>query len=366
MRDSIPTMAVGGERADAPIFVVGTGRSGTTLLRRMLSAHPRIHLTHELSFYVWDQLFDRGASAAELLDYFLRSFSFRWLELPAAPLRERLGALAGREEGHRIFREAMQLAAEREGKARFGDKTPSHAAHLGRLLADFPGARVIHIVRDPRGTLLSLSRMPWASASDVANALLYENDWRATEPFLEKILRLRLEDLLADPEARMREVLAFVGEDFDPAVLAHAEHPSRFPSTPPLPWLSSSGRPRGAPTAQWEGLTPLRIRRIEGLCQKSMRAYGYEAASLPGGTREPGGLRVLLSILGQIPEALRFAFHFARLGMMHRRAEAFDDPRRDRIFARLNPRAWSHYPGFVMPPPPPLLGERDGSVGSGS
>ena len=38
---------------EAPVFVVGTGRSGTTLLRQMLDAHPRIHVTHEAAFYFY-------------------------------------------------------------------------------------------------------------------------------------------------------------------------------------------------------------------------------------------------------------------------------------------------------------------------
>lgn len=335
-----------------PIFIVGTGRSGTTLLRRMLCAHPRIFIAHELSFYVWEGLVGARASGAEVLEYFLRSFSFRWQRLDPALVRERLGAAPPREDAGRIFEVVLRLLAEREGKARFGDKTPSHAAHLGRIFRDFPGARVLHIVRDPRGTLLSLSRMPWASASDLANAFLYENDWRATEPFRDRILRLRLEDLLAEPEAVMRRVLAFVGEPYDARVLDHAANPPRHDGTPPLPWLEGAGRPRGRPQARWETLTPLRLRRMEALCRKSMAAYGY--APLPESeVPQVPAWRVLLSILGQVPEALRFAWAFGRLGWMHRRPEAFDDPRRDRLFRRLNPGAWDRYPGFEMPPPPP-------------
>ncbi len=344
----------------APIFVVGTGRSGTTLLRLMLSAHPRIHLTHELSFYVWDAIFDRKRGLEPFLDYFLRTFSFRWLRLDPQAVRAALEPLPTREAAHRIFSAVMQLAARREGKVRFGDKTPSHAAHLEQIFRDFPEARVIHIVRDPRGTLLSLSRMPWASASDVANAFLYENDWRATDPFRDRILRIHLESLLADPERCLRSVLTHVGEDWDPAVLEHAAHPPRHADLPPLPWLVSSGRPVGEPAARWASLPPTRIRRIEGLCRKSMVAYGYPPAELD---KAAGTLGTLASILSQIPEALRFAWVYLRLGLMHRRAEAFDDPRRDQLFRRLNPGAWQHYPGFEMPAPPPLgLPSTDGSV----
>ncbi len=73
---------------DAPIFIVGTGRSGTTLLRLMRNAHPRIHLTHEASFYPGTRRpLRRAAGGQEWLDVYLRSFAFRWLGIHAADVR---------------------------------------------------------------------------------------------------------------------------------------------------------------------------------------------------------------------------------------------------------------------------------------
>lgn len=336
----------------APIFVVGTGRSGTTLLRNMLCAHPHIHLTHEASFYVWDQLFGRRGEGDAFLEYFFRTFSFRWLGLHPEEVRAQLKNIPPRPEAHRLFTAVMHLAASRQGKTRHGDKTPGHAAHLTRIFRDYPDARVVHIVRDPRGTLLSLSRMPWASGSDLANAWLYENDWRATQPFLDRLLRIKLETLLEEPEATLRSVLDFVGEPWDPAVLDHAAHPPRPPDIPPLPWLVSSTRALGRPEARWEGLAPARIRQMEGLCGKSMKAYGYSSATL---SNAPGALRTMLSILAQIPEALRFGWTYLRLGLLHRQLLEKNEPKRLRVFHRLNPGAWAHYPGFEMPRPPPLF-----------
>ena len=75
---------------DAPIFVVGTGRSGTTLLRLMLNAHPRIHLTHEASFYVGRQFLPRRFSASDWLELYFKSFSFAWLMIHPEEVREDL------------------------------------------------------------------------------------------------------------------------------------------------------------------------------------------------------------------------------------------------------------------------------------
>jgi hypothetical protein len=53
---------------DAPIFVIGTGRSGRTLLRQMLNAHPRIYITHEAFFYSYASQAKPGTSATEWLE----------------------------------------------------------------------------------------------------------------------------------------------------------------------------------------------------------------------------------------------------------------------------------------------------------
>ena len=60
---------------ERPIFVVGASRSGTTLLRMMLCAHPRIHLTMEASFYVWGGLYPAWRDPDAFPLAYLRTFS---------------------------------------------------------------------------------------------------------------------------------------------------------------------------------------------------------------------------------------------------------------------------------------------------
>ena len=209
----------------------------------------------------------------------------------------------------------------------------------------------IHIVRDPRETILSLSQMPWASSSDFANAAMYETGRKRVAPFRDRILQIRLEDLLGEPRSTMERVLGFVGEPWDEAVLDHARHLPAADGVLPVPWLESAGRSRAGPGARWQDMPPVRIRLIETLCRKSLAAYGYAPATLPS---EPGRLRVLWTALASIPEAVRFAFLGARLILRCRDPDCFYDATSKRLFARLNPAAWSHYPGFEMPDPPPL------------
>ena len=116
---------------DAPIFVVGTGRSGTTLLRLMLNAHPRIHLTHEASFYVGRQFLPRRFSASDWLERYFKSFSFAWLLIHPDEIREDLALThpegAPREAFPDAYRSIMRAKAAHYSRPRYRDKTPFHA-----------------------------------------------------------------------------------------------------------------------------------------------------------------------------------------------------------------------------------------------
>ena len=128
----------------------------------------------------------------------------------------------------------FDLAASRRGKSRWAEKTPLNVRHLGWIYRHFPNARFIHVIRDGRDVACSLRSHPvrrfvdgaWASvpqnrsvASCIQQWLTLTGEgmgWRADPRYLE----VRYEDLVRDPEATMRRVMAFVGEPFDEAWLA--------------------------------------------------------------------------------------------------------------------------------------------------
>jgi hypothetical protein len=336
-----------------PIFVIGSGRSGTTLLRFMLCAHPRIYLTHEASFYVWEAMFPKGRPRREYVDYFLHTTSFRWMRMDPQRVLAGLPDPLPPERIGEFYANVMREKAAVYGRPRWGDKTPSHSAYLPRIYQDFPDAKVVHIVRDPRGTVTSLSRMPWASASLFANALFCDLERKQTARYCDRILRIRLEDLLADPRATMGRVLDFVGEPWDDAVLDHARNIPDQNDMPPLPWLESSKKDRGAPQAQWSSLTPVQIRMIETVTRKIMRECGYEKAKFD---KEPSRLKVWTAGLWEVPEMLRCLFVYIKLSKLMRDWHKFDGDEARALFHQVNPGSWARYPGFDLPTPPPLLG----------
>lgn len=334
----------------SPIFVVGNSRSGTTLLRMMLSAHPRIHLTMEASFYVWGALYTRWRDPDAFPPYYVRSFSFRWLrEDPREVLRD-LPRPFRREDRRLLYGAVMRTAARRHGKERFGDKTPGHSAHLGDILADWPDARIVRTLRDPREAVGSLVRMPWSSASLAASAAIVDHERRQVAPYRDRILEVHLAELVREPEAVMRRVLEHVGEDWSDRVL---DHPAHAPDDlPPMPWFTSAGTERASAdraSKRSDRVDPAELRLMERLSRAALREQGLAPAALAS---EPGWLAVASRYLRDLPELARSVVVGAQLVAASR--DSSDHARTQRLLRKLNPAAWAALGDFEMPEPPPL------------
>ena len=340
---------------ESPILIIGTVRSGTTLLRQMLNAHPRIYLTHEASFYLADGVISKQLSnhryVDQWLDNYLQTFNPPWAGLDPDQIRAQVPTGLARDRLVEVFRAIMRTKASEYGKPRYGDKTPLHSAHLQRIFEDFPDPRVIHIVRDPRATVASLGRMPWASSCVGLNSRFCDIHFKGISLFRERIHEIRLEDLLADPRTVMGGVLDFVGEEWDEAVLNHTRH-CRSEDVPPFPWFQNATRERkrsvssSGSSAKRTDLTPAWVRIVENDNRYAMETYGYTRTEF---AREPGFLAQQRARLSELPAALCFAWRCLRLFMKMRSPEPRKRQEALMMGLHLNPSAWQNYPGFPIP-----------------
>jgi hypothetical protein len=205
-------------------FVVGVGRSGTTLLRLMLDSHPELAIPAETHFV--PELLERDAerrSADELVDLIVAARSWGDFGLEEERLR---AAATGAQGAADVLRAFYGLCAEREGKRRWGDKTPGYVKRMRPIGAGLGEARFIHLIRDGRDVALSRrargmgDEKPIADVADLWRRRI-ENARRQAKRLRGRYLELRFEDLVAEPERALREVCELVELDFDPAMLAH-------------------------------------------------------------------------------------------------------------------------------------------------
>ncbi len=216
---------------DAPLFVVGSPRSGTTLFAAMLAAHSRLDCGPETFFFVLGPRRQRARAAASqgwpdrAVDYLagLRLAGepvHRLFDLDLAEIRRRLEA---RPPSVQAMLEALTATrAAARGKPRWIEKTPSHLFHVEEIRELYPSSPVIRLVRDPRDVALSLTRVPWGHSSALVNLHEVMQAYAASHSFFARdriSLTVRFEDLLADPVATLSEVCTRIGERFEDGML---------------------------------------------------------------------------------------------------------------------------------------------------
>ena len=197
-----------------PIFIVGMTRSGTSLVEQILASHPMVHGAGEL-----DEINQIAISLPALTPAQI-SYPYCVPELT----QETVDTLAGS-----YLSMLDQLSG---GKACVTDKMPTNYLHLGLIELLFPGARVIHCMRNPLDTCLSnyfrnfMGNLPFSYRLDHLGVYYREyarlmEHWRGTLriPFLE----IEYESLVANQERESRKLIEFCGLDWDESCLRFYE-----------------------------------------------------------------------------------------------------------------------------------------------
>ena len=213
-------------------FVVGVSRSGTTLLRLMLDAHPELAIpaeTHFIPKLIRNVKKSDGADPREVALETITTHR-RWpdFKLDEDELAGRLRAL--REPSvTEILRAFYRLYAEREGKSRWGDKSPPYVRKMRRIDSVLPEARFIHLIRDGRDVALSLTEVEWGPET-IAEAAEKWQGWiakaRRQAKRVDHYLEVRYEDLVTDAEPTLRRVCEFVELDYSEDMLAYHQRAS--------------------------------------------------------------------------------------------------------------------------------------------
>jgi hypothetical protein len=209
-------------------FIVGVPRSGTTLLRMMLDAHPEMAVPPETGFFNALASVGQGDSGRRrFLDRALRSQAWADFHIDDSVFAAAVGTIEPFRAADAL-RTFYRLYADRCGKRRCGDKTPAYLDRMPLICALLPEARFVHIIRDGRDVALSWQKTWFAPSDDLAVlARLWQNGIRVARADAARVpayLEVRFEALVEHTERELRRICAFVDLEFDAAMLRYHEH----------------------------------------------------------------------------------------------------------------------------------------------
>ena len=208
-----------------PIFIGGLAFSGKTPLRIALAAHPRIAMTRRTA--MWERFngsfgdLRRRENLDRCLDTMLADPSVAELGLDRERLVSELAA--GPAEYLRLFGLMHAQHAQLLGKARWGDQMGALERSADRVLAAFPDAYMVHMIRDPRTRYIAAAgrhrqrpgKLGWETARWLRSVELAQRNQRR---YPDRYRVVRYEQLADDPDRTLRDVTAFVDEEYDPAM----------------------------------------------------------------------------------------------------------------------------------------------------
>lgn len=216
-------------------FIVGIGRSGTTILVKLLNNHPELHCMPEANFlafflhsYKHKQSFGRRDIDMLFEEIYLYSLSNPWIGWDFDADKTRQLLIARAEAGPLGYAELCQLVyqgfratgLDKAQASTLVDKNPSYTLFADKISRVFPGSRFIWIMRDYRANVLSRRQSVYMESGEVAyNAFRWNffnrHMLRFSRRYPGKVLLLKYEDLVTQPGEQLAKICRFLGVSDD-------------------------------------------------------------------------------------------------------------------------------------------------------
>ncbi len=277
---------------NSPVFLVGTQRSGSTLLCRMLSAHPDIFIKNEVPVR---SVFTPGASREEI-----EKGISRFVKLATG--------------------KSLNDLLISEKKPIWGLKDPELTNYLDDLKQFLPEARFIIIIRDARAVVNSYMENKWGLGTNAyTGALRWKREVETQLRFYESlpgyVLKLRYEDLVLDQRRVLESVCEFLEVPFEESMLDYSKQKGFIKETREN--IKSFEAPDSAMTRRWkEKLSEHQICVVDSVCNALLKSLGYTVSSMR--YRLPNWLSLYYHLHQRIIGEIQIQYRW-RLAGYHRR-----------------------------------------------
>jgi hypothetical protein len=301
---------------ERPIFIVGHPRSGTTLLRFLLSSHPRIYIPEETGFIPF--LIKKGQIEADLsltqvkriVEHIgqlnrlwrgiVKDISALYEALPEPKLQYVLDALY------------RQQIAEYDA-ARWGDKTPVYVHYISTIERIFPSAQFVHMIRDGRDAAVS-AQEKWPDRRLYMDTYYLLRNWvknvesgQTAGRYLGpgRYLEVHYERLVREPQHMLEQVCRFLDESFHPNMLNHPRF-ARQIGPGPQGHVEAMQPISTSSIGRWKTqMTPFDQKIANRLAGQTLSALGYELAEVHALSATENAKRFLLAVKYHLTDTTR-------------------------------------------------------------
>jgi hypothetical protein len=270
------------------IFIVGVGRSGTSLLQSMFASHPQVKFIPETSFirrYVLNGKLQYQFKSGRLDDVIniLRSDTlFARANICASSLVKNLKYKSGLLDSQ-IYREMSQIYSDKN-QYWVGDKDPRLTEFLPIVKSLYSMAIVVNIIRDPRDILVSKKQAAWSKGSHVwkhifANRVqLSLSRFNGPRLFGKNYHEIIYEELLSDPNKVLTKLCIGIGLPFTNKMLSFNDAARKLVSDSEMSWKKETLGPLlKNNVCKWKSRLSYReIRLTELCCCEAMVAGNYD------------------------------------------------------------------------------------------
>jgi hypothetical protein len=270
-----------------PIFITGTYRSGTTILSRMLDAHPELNIAYDsVNYFRWFIKTDRPSS-----DYkdIVHEVGDRVLERYGVSLdckRIIVNILKVNETiEHKHIYSSIMNEYMSYSKKRWGEKTVLEWTSIPKFLNMFPKGKALHIVRDPRDVVSSYKNMTFELGDrylDAVFACMHSMD-TANEYMSslakEKYYLVSYESLIIEPENELKKICKFLEINYDDQIMDSENYVDNQGEKLTLKTQSSYADSNKPPLGRWKDkLNNVEVAFIEGFLYDQMRLFKYKTS----------------------------------------------------------------------------------------
>lgn len=252
------------------VFIVGVGRSGTSLLQSIIASHPDVKAIPETGFLRRFIYLKSGEQGSFLADKNLQR---------CPRLLKALVEINNSQDDTQLLKAYKKFTNSDTGTIVL-DKDPRLIECVSLLKTDFPEAKIINIYRDPRDVIASKKKASWSSGRSLLNYLVSSRVQLGDAINADKMgwqFSLKYEDLISHPEKHIRQVCDYLGVEYSADMLDHTRAAKTLVHEDEVDWKKETFKPiNQSNTSKWlHSLTPL-----EAFCstlndRRFMKQHGY-------------------------------------------------------------------------------------------